>query len=139
MRQELDKATIERILRRMSLEGDDGPGTWKFVHAPLCALDLESYELLVKRTGRIGYPEFFTRAVQELKPIVSSAQLSKVIPVVKQNRSHYRNHTVHTRIGKNEVKWVEDTALVLGVRPSRVLEAVVFLYLRAEGEMPCLG
>jgi len=134
---EVAKAAIDRILRRMSLETSDGPGSWELVQAPICSLDMESYELLVKRTGRKGYSEFFTRAVQSLKPLVSSGQLTQVIGAVKKNRSNYRNKTVHTRIGKIEAKWIADTAKVMDVMPSRVLEAVVFLYLRAEGEAPC--
>lgn len=139
MIKEVAKAAIERILQRMSLETGDGPGAWDLVQAPICYLDMESYELLVKRTGRMGYSEFFTHAVQSLKPVVSFGQLTQVIAAVKKNRSNYRNKTVHTKMGKVEAKWVADTATAMDVRPSRVLEAVVFLYLRAEGEMPCRG
>jgi len=133
---EVDKAAIDRILQRMSLETSDDPGSWELVQAPVCFLDMESYELLVKRPGRMGYSEFFTRAVQSLKPLVSSGQLTQVIGAVKKNRSNYRTKTVHTKIGKIEAKWIADTAKGMNVRPSRVLEAVVFLYLRAERGEP---
>jgi len=132
MYRQMDKAAINRILQSMMLEAADGLGSWELVQAPLCALDLESYELLVKQTGRTGYAEFLTRAVQTLKPIVSDSQLTTVSAAVKKSRRNYRSHTVHTKIGKAECKWIKDTATKLGVRPSRVLEAVVFLYLRAE-------
>ena len=131
---EVAKAAIDRILRRMSLETSDGPGRWELVQAPICSLDMESYELLVKRTGRKGYSEFFTRAVRSIKPIVSIDQLTPVIAAVKKNRSNYRNKTVHTRIAKPESKWIEEMAVAMQVKPARILEAVVFLYLRTEDQ-----
>ena len=51
---------------------------------------------------------------------------------MKKNRSHYRSKTVHTRMGKPECKWIEDMAQSMQVKPARVMEAIVFLYLRAE-------
>jgi hypothetical protein len=134
MNRELVKATIDRILHAITLETGDGPGNWRMVQAPHCSLDLETYELLVKRTGRRGYSEFFTRAARALEPIVSFDQIEKVIAAVKKHRSNNRYKTVHTRIRLDEFNWIDTTATVLGVRPSRVLEAVVFLYLRAENQ-----
>jgi len=131
---EVAKAAIERILQRMSLETGDGPESWEMVPAPICALDRESYDLLVKRTGGTGYSEILTRAVQSLKSVVSFDQLNQAIAGVKKNRSNYRTKTVHTKIGKLEAKWIEDTAMVMEVKACRVLEAIVFLYLRAESD-----
>lgn len=131
----LDKAAINRILQRMTLEIGDDPGSWELVQSPRCALDLGSYGLLVKQTGGRSYSEFFTRAVQAIKPVVSFDQIEKAIAVVKRHRRNHSYKIVHTRIGKVEYKWIEDTATKLGVRPSRILEATVFFYLRAEDQV----
>ena len=134
MNQERIQTAINRLIQRLKLAIVEDPGSWEVVPSPICILDKESYDLLVGQTGRTGYSEFFTRAVRSIKPIVSIDQLTPVIAAVKKNRSNYRNKTVHTRIAKPESKWIEEMAVAMQVKPARILEAVVFLYLRTEDQ-----
>lgn len=132
MNQERVQSAIANLLQRLKIQYGDDPESLVMVGAPICSLDQESYDLLRLRTGGTGYPRFFNQAVQSIKPIISIDQLTQVIAAVKKNRSHYRSKTVHTRMGKPECKWIEDMAQSMQVKPARVMEAIVFLYLRAE-------
>ena len=132
MNQERVQSAIANLLQRLKIQYGDDLESLVMVGAPICSLDQESYDLLRLRTGGTGYPRFFNQAVQAIKPIISIDQLTQVIAAVKKNRSHYRSKTVHTRMGKPECKWIEDMAQSMQVKPARVMEAIVFLYLRAE-------
>jgi len=132
MNQENIHSAIANLLQRLKLEYGDEAGSLVQVAAPNCSLDRESYELLLARTGGRGYPSLYNLAVQAVKPIVSKGQFTQVMAAVKQGRSNYRSKAVHTRMGKAECKWIEDTAKAMQVKPSRIMEAVLFLYLRSE-------
>lgn len=134
MSQERMQASIQVLIQNLMKGPDGSPESWIMVPSPVCRLDQESYELLVKRTDGGGYSSFFTDAVRAIKSIVSNDQLEQVIAVVKKNRRGYRSQTVHTKLGQFECKWVKDAAAKLKVKPQRVLEAVLFLYLRAENQ-----
>lgn len=131
MNQEHMRAAISVLIRNLMKGPDGSPESWEMVPSPICRLDQESYSLLVKRTDGGGYSNFFTNAVRALKPVVSTDQLKQVIRAVKKNRSGYRSHTVQTKLGKVECKWVKGIAATMEVKPSRVMEAIIFLYLRA--------
>ena len=134
MNQERMQAAV-RVLIQNLMKGPDGSTeSWILVPSPICRLDQESYELLVKRTDGGGYSYFFTDAVRAIKPVVSIDQLKHVISAVKKNRSGYRSQTVNTKLGKLECKWVKEMAATMQVKPARVMEAVIFLYLRAEDQ-----
>ena len=134
MNQERVQSAIANLLQRLKNQYGDDPESLVMVGAPICSLDQESYDLLRLRTGGTGYPRFFNRAVHAIKPIIAIDQLTQVIAAVKKNRSHYRSKTVHTRMGKLECKWVEDMAKTMQVKPSRIMEAALFLYLRSEDQ-----
>ena len=134
MNQERIHSAIANLLQRLKNQYGDDPESLVMVGAPICSLDQESYDLLRLRTGGTGYPRFFNQAVHAIKPIIAIDQLTQVIAAVKKNRSHYRSKTVHTRMGKPECKWIEEMAKTMQVKPSRIMEAVVFLYLRSEDQ-----
>ncbi len=104
--------------------------------SPICVLDMESYDLLVTRTGGVGYSTFFTRAIRTIKPIVTTDHLSQVIDGVKKSRSGSRYKNVRAKVGKPELQWVTEMATTMHMKPARVMEAVVFLYLRMENQDP---
>jgi len=134
MNQARRKTAINLLLYRIQMEIGTDPESRVVVSSPRCSIDEESYDLLVARTGGAGYQRLFTQAVQAIRTIVSIEQLPQVIAAVKKNRSGYRSKTVHTRMGKIEYKWIEEMALAMQVKPARVMEAVIFLYLRAEDQ-----
>ena len=136
MNQENVHSAIAILLQRLKQEYGDDAGSRVLVAAPNCSLDRESYELLLARTGGRGYGDLYNRAVQAVKPIVTKGQFTQVIAAVKEGRSNYRSKAVHTRMGKAECKWVEDMAKAMQVKPARIMEAVIFLYLRSEDQEP---
>ena len=130
MNQEQVHSAIANLLQRLKLEFGEA-GSLVLVAAPKCGLDQESYELLLARTGGRGYACVYNLAVQAVKPIVSKTQFTQVIAAVKKGRSNYRSKAVQTRMGKAEFKWIEETAKAMQVKPSRIMEAVLYLYLRS--------
>ena len=69
MNQERMQAAV-RVLIQNLMKGPDGSTEgWIMVPSPICRLDQESYDLLVKRTDGGGYSYFFTDAVRAIKPL----------------------------------------------------------------------
>ncbi len=136
MNHERVNLAIANLLQRLKQEYGEESGSRVLVPAPNCSLDSESYELLLARTGGWGYSRVFNSAVQAVKPIVSKGQFTQVFAAVKKGRSNYRSKAVRTRMGKAERKWIEETAKSMQVKPSRIMEAVLFLYLRSEEQEP---
>jgi hypothetical protein len=126
------KAAIDQVLLALNEERGGDPENWEEVPTPECLLDMETYELLVKRTGQTRYPELFTQAVRSMKSLLTPEQLRQIALAVKSKRSRRRHKTVHSRIEKGEFGWVIDTAREMGTKPARILESVLFIYLRAD-------
>lgn len=130
------KAAVAQLLLGFGQESDEDYLCRELVQTPLCSLDLETYGLLVERTGGSGYPKVFTDAVRTMKTIVTEEQLHQVIAIVKAKRSGANHKALRAKLVKSEWEWVEQTANTMRIKPSRILEAVLFLYLRAEGKAP---
>lgn len=126
------KAAIDQVLLALNEERGGDPENWEEVPTPECLLDMETYALLVKRTGQTRYPELFTQAVRSMKSILTPDQLRQIALAVKSKRSRRRHKTVHSRIEKGEFGWVVNMAQEMGTKPARILESVLFIYLRAE-------
>lgn len=126
------KAAVEKLLLGFGQESEDGYLVPELVQIPQCSLDLETYELLVGRTGGSGYSKLFTDAVRTMKAIVTGEQLIQVIAIVKAKRSGSNHKALRTKLARVELEWVEKTATSLRTKPCRILEACLFLYLRAE-------
>lgn len=125
------QGAVDKVLQHLEQEAKDGDSLQELVPTPMCMLDLETYDLLVASTGGAGYPAFFTRAVRSLEPIISVGQLNQVIAAAKRKRAASNYKMVHTKIGKNEFEWTSRTAVEMGTKPVRILEAVIFLFVRA--------
>ena len=128
------KAAVAQLLLGFGQESDEDYLCREQVQTPLCSLDLETYGLLVARTGGSGYPKVFTDAVRTMKNIVTAEQIDLVIARVKAKRSGANHKALRAKLVKSEWEWVEETATAMRTKPSRVMEALLFLYLRAEGK-----
>lgn len=128
------EAIINRILSQVIKEGEVDPRRAERTMCPQCAVDLETYNLLVTRTGGSGYGTVITTAIRKTQPILTAEQIGQVIAAVKIKRSGGQFKNVRTKIGKSELEWVNEMASGIQTKPGRVLEAILFLYLRAEGE-----
>lgn len=132
MHQEQIQAAIARVLLQATQEPGAEFYLMEKVRAPYCSLDLESYRLLHARSKGSSYPELFTDAVRMAISSVTDSQLSQSIQVVQKKRSRGQGKIVRPKIGKSELDWVEGRAKVIDAKPARVLEAVLFLFLRIE-------
>ncbi len=130
------KAAVAQLLFDFGQETNEDYLCREQVQSPLCSLDLETYGLLLQRTGGSGYMKVFTDAVRTMKTIVTVEQIELVIARVKAKRSGANHKTLRTKLVKSEWDWVEETAVAMGVKPNRIMEALLFLYLRAEGKVP---
>ena len=126
------EAAISRVILKLKQDTGDDPGRWEMDLSPICVLDMESYELLVSRTGQVRYSIFFTRAIRSIKEMVTVDQLAQVMEGVKKNRSGSRYKNVRAKVGRPELRWVIEMAIAMHTKPARVMEAVLYLYLRAE-------
>jgi hypothetical protein len=128
-------AVAQLLLRFMEENGDDYQSRGQ-INTPVFTMDMESYKLMVERTGGTGYPRLLTDTIRALKTVVSTEQLNHVITLVKARRSGSNHKPIHTKVGKPEWDWVEQMARSMNCKPIRVLEAVLFLYLRAGETIP---
>lgn len=128
------KAAVAQLLLGFGEETDENYPCPELIQVPQCSLDSETYDLLVERTGGSGYPKMFTDAVRTIKTVVTEEQFHQVIAIVKAKRSGSNHKALRTKLARSEWEWVEQTANEMRTKPSRVLEAVLFLYLRAEGK-----
>ena len=131
MSQEHMREAINQVLMTLSQERGGNPENWEEVRTPDCIIDTESYELLVRRSRSARYPDIFTDAVRSLRPLLTPDQLRQVALAVKAKRSKGRHKCVHSRIEKGEFGWVLEMANLMETKPARVLESILFLYLRA--------
>ena len=129
------KAAVAQLLLGFGEESDEEYLCPEQVQTPLCSLDLETYGLLVARTGGSGYPKVLTEAVRTMKTIVTADQLLLVIAIVKAKRSGANHKNIRAKLAKSEWEWVEQTANAMRIRPSRILEALVFVFLRADQQI----
>lgn len=132
------KAAVAQLLLGFGQESDEDYPCPEQIPTPQCSLDLETYGLLVERTGGSGYPKVFTDAVRTMKTIVTEEQLRLVFAIVKAKRSGANHKALRAKLVKSEWVWVEQTANTMRTKPNRVLEAVLFLFLRAEGKAALL-
>lgn len=124
-------SAIEQVLVRLKAATGEEPSSWEMESSPICVLDIESYDLLVARTDHVRYSVFFTRAIRAIKPIVTVNQLTQVIDGMRKSRRGSRYKNVRARVGKPELQWVVEMATAMRMKPARVMESVIFLYLRA--------
>lgn len=132
MDRERRSALIRQLIANLAEEAKVDHRSWEKTQAPICVLDQESYSLLVEKTGRTNYPAIFTNAIITMRTILTPEQLSQGIDAIKFKRSHGRHQTVQTKVGTAELEWIFEMATALKTRPARILESVIFLYMRTE-------
>ena len=135
MEQDQMRTAITQLLLSFGEEADEDYPCPGQVQAPPCNLDLETYGLLLEQTGGSGYTKLFTNAVRRMKSIVTPEQLNRVIAIVKVKRSGANHKTIRPKLVKSEWEWIEQTANTMRIKPSRILEAVVFVFLRTDQQI----
>jgi len=136
MDHDVRSAAFNQLMKQIRMEVKENPSYGERLKSPSCHLDLETYGLLVQRTGGIGYSEFFTRAIRSMNAIVSSEDLIQVAAVAKCRRRGHQSKTVSTMIGTQDLNWLLGLAEKMRVKPPRVLEAILYIYLRTEAKEP---
>jgi hypothetical protein len=96
----------------------------------MCFLDYQTYDLLVRQANQENYAILFTKAVQALREVVTREHIHQSMIVIKTRRAGGKHHAVHTKIGEKELTWIVEQGQALGTKPARVMESVLFLFLR---------
>lgn len=125
-------ALIDRLLETTPQEDPDGAWFGELVPSPHLSLDLESYQLLSTRTQTKCYPKAFTFAAQLISSGIQPSLITRLMAVVKRNRARGQARVVRSKLRRAEWTRVVELSQELGVRPARVLEAALFLYLRTD-------
>ena len=110
-------AAFNQLMKHLKMEMKGDPIYEERVKSPSCNLDLETYGLLLQRTGGTGYSVLFTRAIRAMKSIVSSDDLTHVAAVAKKRRSGHQCKVVSTMIGTRDQKWIVDLAAKMRILP----------------------
>jgi len=124
------QALIDRILETAPTEDPDGDWFGELVPSPHLSLDLETYQMLSTRPQSKCYPRDFTLAAQVISSEIQPSVIAGIIAVVKRSRSLGQSRIVRSKLRKAEWTKVVELSRDLGVRPARILEAGLFIYLR---------
>lgn len=130
MPKEAIESVVARILNSSTLLlGENLPGP-EVIETPTCILDRESKALIQGNPDKRTYSVQFTKAVRVLKPVLTNEQVKQTIDIVIKMRASGNHWNFRAKIGKPEWDWVSQLASSMKVKPVRVLEAVLFIYIR---------
>ncbi len=100
-------------------------------HTPYLSLDLETYDLVRARRSAHSYSVLVTEAIITAREFASGKDVSATMAIVRTQRSRGRSRTLRTKISSSAMSAAEEMSKSLGLTVGNVIEACVYLHLRA--------
>jgi hypothetical protein len=104
----------------------------EIVRGPFLSLDHETYRLLSEKAQGSCYATVFSQAVRSLRDYLTEADLAEICSIIKIKRARGQNKLVKSRVAQKDFEWVLEASARSAVKPARVLEALSFVFVRAD-------